>query len=72
VIDGGPGVPEDQLARLTERAFRLEEARSRAPEGLGLGLSIALVVAERHGLSLSLRRSEHGGLEVELRGAIAA
>jgi signal transduction histidine kinase len=68
VVDDGPGVPDEQLARLTERAFRTDEARRRNPEGTGLGLDIARRVAEFHRLTLSFRRSEHGGLEVEFRG----
>jgi signal transduction histidine kinase len=68
VIDDGPGVPDAELARLTERAFRGDDARRRNPEGTGLGLDIARRVAEFHRLRLEFRRSEYGGLEVEFRG----
>jgi signal transduction histidine kinase len=68
VVDDGPGVPDEQLARLTERAFRSDEARRRNPEGMGLGLDIARRVAAFHRISLAFRRSEYGGLEVEFRG----
>ena len=71
VFDDGPGVPDDQLARLTERRYRADDARTRAPGGQGLGLSIAREVALRHGFALDLRRSEAGGLEVELSGPAA-
>jgi len=68
VIDDGPGMPADQLKRLPERRYRGDAARSRHPEGLGLGLNIAWDVAERHGLTLGFKASEYGGLEAELRG----
>jgi len=68
VVDDGPGVPDEQLARLTERDFRSDEARRRNPEGLGLGLDIARRVAAFHRISLAFRRSEYGGLEVEFKG----
>ena len=68
VIDDGPGVPDADLARLTERAFRGDDARRRNPEGTGLGLDIASRVAALHRLTLEFRRSQHGGLEVEFRG----
>ncbi len=68
VVDDGPGVPDEQLARLTERAFRTDDARRRHPEGSGLGLDIVRRVAEFHRMQLAFRRSEHGGLEVEFRG----
>lgn len=68
VSDDGPGVPADELARLGERRFRTDEARSRHPEGLGLGLSIAREVALRHGFELAFSPNEPTGLIAELRG----
>jgi len=68
VVDDGPGVPDDQLARLAEREFRSDEARRRNPEGMGLGLDIARRVAAFHRISLTFKRSEYGGLEVEFQG----
>jgi signal transduction histidine kinase len=72
VFDDGPGVPEDALARLTERRYRADDARTRSPGGQGLGLSIAREVAERHGFEMTLRRSDAGGLEVEMQGPLHA
>jgi signal transduction histidine kinase len=71
VIDDGPGIPEPDLARLTERRFRGDAARTRNPAGLGLGLHIVREVAAQHGFALQIRRSEYAGLEVELSGALA-
>ena len=68
VIDDGPGVPEEQLSRLAERYFRGDAARSRRPEGRGLGLHITQEVARRHGFDLRIARSAEGGLDVELAG----
>jgi signal transduction histidine kinase len=45
--------------------LRSDQARSRHPDGQGLGLHIALEVARRHGFQLDFRRSEFGGLEAE-------
>lgn len=68
VSDDGPGVPEDSLARLGESRFRSEEARSRRPNGMGLGLSIARDVARRHEFTLSLSNRAEGGFEAVLAG----
>ncbi|MET0593361.1 MAG: HAMP domain-containing sensor histidine kinase [Polyangiaceae bacterium] len=68
VIDDGPGIPSADLAKLTERGARGNEARTRAPEGQGLGIDIARRAAEIHGFDLEFRRSEYGGLEVRLSG----
>jgi len=72
VVDDGPGIPEAELSRLAERGFRGNEARTRAPDGQGLGLHIAHRAAELHGFRLTLRPSEYGGLEVELQGVVDA
>ncbi|MEO8359243.1 MAG: HAMP domain-containing sensor histidine kinase [Vicinamibacteria bacterium] len=69
VSDDGPGVPEGDVQRLGESRFRSEEARSRRPNGMGLGLSIARDVARRHGFSLSLGNSAEGGFEGILSGS---
>jgi signal transduction histidine kinase len=69
VVDDGPGIPAADLARLVERGFRGDEARSRAPGGSGLGLHIAWRVAQLHTLALRFTASEYGGLEVTLEGA---
>ncbi len=59
---------DEDLGRLTERCFRGEGGAERRPEGMGLGLHITARVAACHGFELGFARSEHGGLEVELRG----
>ena len=68
ILDDGPGLPDDELARIAERGFRGQEARSRRPDGQGLGLHIARRAADLHGISLRFARSEHGGLEVTFEG----
>jgi signal transduction histidine kinase len=52
VADNGPGVPEEDLARVIERYVRLDPSRST--EGFGLGLSMVAAVAKLHGGSFTL------------------
>ena len=54
IDDDGPGIPEDELARVLEPFYRLEVSRSRETGGVGLGLAIARAVAEAHGGSVTL------------------
>jgi signal transduction histidine kinase len=69
VSDDGPGVTDAELPHLGDAHFRGGDARSRRPEGRGLGLSIAKAVAERHGFALGFRYAESGGLVARLSGA---
>jgi two-component system sensor histidine kinase BaeS len=60
--DSAPGVPAQDLARLTVRLFRVESSRSRAGGGSGLGLSIAQAIVEAHGGQMRASASALGGL----------
>lgn len=67
VTDDGPGVSAEELAHLTMRWFRGSEARTRRPDGKGLGLAIAAESIKRLGLALSFHRPAEGGLRAEIR-----
>jgi signal transduction histidine kinase len=72
VLDDGPGVPADELARIAERSVRGEAARTRHPDGKGLGLAIVRRVCELHAMSLTFANADEGGLVVTIEGPAAS
>jgi two-component system, OmpR family, sensor histidine kinase BaeS len=66
VEDSSPGVPEEALARLAERFYRVDASRSRAQGGAGLGLALCRRILESHDGSIAFGHSPLGGLRVTL------
>lgn len=65
VTDRGPGLSEDQVAKIGRRFWRGDQGRSRN-DGAGLGISIVHAIAERFGGTLNLKPRAGGGLIAEL------
>jgi signal transduction histidine kinase len=62
IDDEGPGVPQQELTRVLEPFYRLEQSRSRETGGVGLGLAIAQAIVQSHGGTLRLTNRPTGGL----------
>jgi signal transduction histidine kinase len=67
VSDRGPGIPDEQRARVFERFYRLDGgSRDRTSGGAGLGLSIAAAIVEGHGGWIAAERRQGGGTTMSL------
>ena len=49
VIDTGPGIPEQERARIFEQFHQVDSSLTKAKGGTGLGLAIAKQIVEMHG-----------------------
>jgi signal transduction histidine kinase len=54
VRDSGLGIASEHVPRIFDRFYRIDQARSRAVEGTGLGLPIARALVTAHGGSINL------------------
>ena len=61
VEDDGPGIPEQDRARIFEAFARLDDSRTRASGGYGLGLSIVSRIAYWFGGTIKVDQSPHLG-----------
>lgn len=66
-VDDSPfGLTDEQLARLGERFYRVDDSRTRATGGTGLGLALSVKIARALGGELSFAHSPLGGLRCKL------
>ena len=67
IDDDGPGIPEEELARVFQPFYRVESSRSRETGGVGLGLAIAKSLIERHRGTLTLSNRVGSGLRARIK-----
>ncbi|MDP2232394.1 MAG: sensor histidine kinase, partial [Actinomycetota bacterium] len=61
IMDEGPGIAEEDLARIFDRFYRAEPSRERAKGGAGLGLAIVRAIIERHAGRIEVANRPEGG-----------
>jgi signal transduction histidine kinase len=61
VSDRGPGIPEEERARIFERFYRVGNEETRSTKGTGLGLFIVQEIVRAHGGRIQVLDREGGG-----------
>lgn len=64
--DSSPGVPNESLEKIFDRLYRVDQSRSRAKGGAGLGLPICKNIIGLHNGTLSSSHSSLGGLTLTI------
>lgn len=70
VLDTGRGIPQEEIAHITEAFYRVDKSRSRAQGGVGLGLALCNEIVQLHKGSMKFESRIGNGtvVTVELRG----
>ncbi len=66
IEDGGPGVPDDALGRLFDKFYRVPGKQRTSRSGTGIGLAVVRGLVEAMGGAVSARRSDLGGLAIDI------
>ncbi len=67
IRDEGPGIPDENLARIFDRFFTYRPDEQKRQRHTGLGLSIVKAIVEGYGGSASAANQEGGGAVFEVR-----
>ncbi len=62
VSDNGRGIPQDQISKIVQPFYKLDEARSS--EGFGLGLTLVQRIADVHHFELIIQSREGAGTTI--------
>ena len=66
IEDAGAGVPEEHLPHLFDKFYRVPGAPRSSRSGVGIGLAVVRGLAEAMGGNVAARRSELGGLAIDI------
>ena len=66
VKDLGRGIPQDEIARVTEPFYMVDRSRSKKLGGLGLGLALVKEIVHAHGGCLQMESAVGAGTTVKI------
>lgn len=66
VCDSGKGIPENEIARVTEPFYMIDPSRNKKKGGSGLGLALVCEIVRAHGAALSIESEVGRGTVVKI------
>ncbi len=72
VEDAGPGVPDQVLTKIFDKFYRVPGVAGGSRSGTGIGLAVVRGLVEAMGGRVSARRSQLGGLAIDIDLPVAA
>lgn len=66
VSDQGCGIPQEELARVTDAFYMVDRSRSKLRGGSGLGLALVKEIAKAHNAQLVIESKKHHGTTVKI------
>ena len=66
VKDHGSGIPQADVARVTEPFYMVDKSRSKKNGGIGLGLALVKRIVETHGITMEISSKINTGTSVKL------
>lgn len=67
ILDDGPGIPEEELSKITEAFYMVDKSRAREKGGAGLGLALCSKIIQMHGGTLTFDSHPGAGTAVIIR-----
>ena len=67
VSDNGIGIPESEVARITEPFYVVDKSRSKKRGGMGIGLALVKEIVTAHGADLNMESKVGNGTTVRIQ-----
>jgi len=71
VEDYGCGIPESEIARITEPFYMVDKSRSRKSGGAGLGLALTKLILNHHGMEMRVESEVEKGTKITVYKSFA-
>lgn len=66
IADYGKGMEENEISKITEPFYRVDQSRSREDGGIGLGLALCARICELHNARLEIKSAPMAGTKIKI------